>query len=81
MSIQQRIRDWRHERHIKRLTQLCIQALALGERELARRINDDRTVAIRARSPGQIARMERAAFLRLDPAAQRTFLKHAARPE
>jgi hypothetical protein len=64
MSILQRIRDWRHERYIKRLGASCQKAIDAGDRLMTRvywRLMCD---AIRSRSPQQIERMERRMGLR-----------------
>lgn len=76
MNLMQRFRDWRHERHISRLSLQCRAAMSAGHKDMARLLWNAQAAAIKARSPAQVARMERQAFARMDPHDQRTFLKH-----
>jgi len=76
MSLARRFRDWCHERDIQRLAASCKEACTAGDKAKARHFWQAMGEAIRARSPGQIARMERAAFRRMAPEQQRFFLKH-----
>ena len=59
MSLLQRIHDWRHERHIRRLSIACREAYDAGDKAKAYQFDRERMDAILARSPAQIARMER----------------------
>ena len=55
-----RLNDWRHERHISRLTKRCLACIYAGDRVMARLWDALRLEAIRRRSPEQVERMERA---------------------
>jgi hypothetical protein len=57
VSILQRIRDWRHERYIKRLGASCQKAIDAGDRIRTRMYWRLMCDAIRSRSPRQIERM------------------------
>ena len=71
----QRIRDYLHERQIRAVTKRFLAAVKAKDKADARRLNTELDRLRLARSPTQIARMERASFLRMDPAAQRIFLE------
>lgn len=64
MSIRIRIRDWLHEREIRKLGHHCAEAMAAGRREEARLLWLAQCKAINERSPSQVARMERRMGLR-----------------
>jgi hypothetical protein len=57
VSILQRIRDWRHERRIKRLGASCQKAIDAGDRIRTRMYWRLMVDAVKARSAGQVARM------------------------
>lgn len=59
-----RIRDWRRERRIRFLTKCAVQWYVAGRHDLARRYAEFRADEIMARSPEQVARMERRMGLR-----------------
>ena len=59
-----RIRDWRHERYIRRLKRGVLVASRKSDRVLARIYWQAMVSAINARSPAQVARMERRMGLR-----------------
>lgn len=59
MSIVQRFRDWKHERRIKQFRKLCVESHAARDRLRERVYWRLMVDAINARSPHQIARMER----------------------
>lgn len=59
MNILQRLRDWRLEREIRRLARGCREAYAAGDKAKAYLFDRQRMDAILARSPAQVARMER----------------------
>lgn len=69
-----RLRDWLHERAIAKQAELFSESHG-GD---ARREWAKLEKMILARSPEQVARMERATFKRMDPHAQRTFLDSKA---
>lgn len=60
----QRIKDWLHEREIARLTEVCREAYAAGDKAKARHFFHAMGRAIAARSPGAIVRMEERKGLR-----------------
>lgn len=64
MSALQRITDWRRERRIRQLAELVKYMVAHGERAEAADAWQQMRAEILARSPQQIARMERAQGLR-----------------
>lgn len=64
MSILQRIRDWRHARLIRRLADRCCAARTAGDRIRTRLYWYLMIDAVKARSAGQVARMELRAGLR-----------------
>jgi hypothetical protein len=55
----QRIRDWLHEHKLRRLSHLCAEAMASGQRDQAIYFWQAQCKAIKERSAQQIARMER----------------------
>jgi hypothetical protein len=59
MNIPQRIREWLHERYIRRLQNLCLAALRRPDRVMARVYWGLFVGAINARSASQVCRMER----------------------
>ena len=59
MSIFQRYRDWRHERHIHALGESCRISCEMGDKREARALWRDMVRAIEKRSPQQIARMNK----------------------
>lgn len=59
MTIRARIQDWLHEREIRRLGRGYIEANAAGDRAKAVHFWAAQCAAINARSPAQVARMER----------------------
>ncbi|MGN6314574.1 MAG: hypothetical protein ACTHMO_12555 [Rhodanobacteraceae bacterium] len=70
----QRIRDFLHERAIARQAKV----FSATHGAAARREWTKLEKLILARSPAQVARMERATFEAMDPHAQRTFLDSKA---
>lgn len=76
--MKQRIRDFLHERAIRRQMKLCNELNAVGTLADRRREIAKLTNMMLARSPGQVARMEAAQFKRLDPHAQAIFLRSKA---
>lgn len=59
MNLVQRIRDWQHERRIRRLSRRCYEAYSSGDKAMAYLFDELRMTAICKRSPAQIRRMER----------------------
>ena len=59
MSLAQRFHDWRHEREIQRLADRCAEAFEARDVAKAKHFWKAMLVAIWARSPEQVARMER----------------------
>ena len=57
--ILQRLRDWRHERYIQRLSRRCRDAVRLNDRAKASLYWALMVAAIKRRSPAKVARMER----------------------
>lgn len=64
MSVMQRVRDWRLERRIRRLSIEVLRLIRAGEKTSARIADAERMQLIRARSAGQVERMEREKGLR-----------------
>lgn len=60
----QRIKDWRLERRIHRLSRQCAEAMKAGDKVAARAFWQAQGDAIRSRSPAQVKRMERRMGLR-----------------
>lgn len=73
----QRIADWRRERRIRRLCDVCKAHMAAGRSDEGRLAWALMVHEIKNRSPQQIARMERAARDRLDPHSRAIFDRHA----
>lgn len=73
----QRIADWRRERRIRRLCEVCKAHMAAGRSDEGRLAWALVVHEIKNRSPQQIARMERAARDRLDPHSREIFDRHA----
>lgn len=73
MSLVQRFRDWRHERHICRLSKQCSEAYEAGDKAKARHFLAAIHEARQARSPAQVRRMEEGMVKRLAPADRRRF--------
>ncbi|EIL88563.1 hypothetical protein UU9_12468 [Rhodanobacter fulvus Jip2] len=63
-ALWQRVRDWRHERRIHRMSNEVVRLILAGERTSARVVDVERMQLIRSRSPAQVARMERRMGLR-----------------
>jgi alkanesulfonate monooxygenase SsuD/methylene tetrahydromethanopterin reductase-like flavin-dependent oxidoreductase (luciferase family) len=59
MNILQRIRDYRHERYIKRVTAGCVRAINRGDRIMIRVYWGLMVSAILARSDDAVARRDR----------------------
>lgn len=59
MSILQRFTDWRRERRIARLRDRCLHLCRDGQHDLALSVWEDLRDECLARSPQQVARMER----------------------
>lgn len=59
MSIRIRIRDWLHEREIRKLGHHCAEAMAAGRREEAKLLWAAQCKAIEKRSMQQVRRMEK----------------------
>ena len=57
--ILQRLRDWRHERYIQRLSRQCRAAVRQQDRAKASLYWTLMVAAINRRSPSSVARMER----------------------
>jgi hypothetical protein len=60
MNILQRFADWRRERRIVRLREHCLCLYRAGQHDLALSAWEDLRDECLARSPQQVARMERA---------------------
>lgn len=71
----QRIRDWLYERRIRAVSKRWTAAMEAKDYADARRISAELDKLRLARSPEQIARLERAQFNRLDPQARRIFMQ------
>lgn len=59
MSITQRISDYLRERRVRRLSRQAKAAYAAGDRQRTRELIEHMKLECFARSPGQVARMER----------------------
>lgn len=62
--ILQRLRDWRHERYIKRVSRKSAAALQRNDRVKCSLYWALMVAAINRRSPGQVARMEKSRNIR-----------------
>lgn len=71
-----RVRDWRHERRIHRMSNEVVRLILAGEKTSARVLDAERMQLIRSRSPAQVKRMERLAYRRMDLASRRIFDQH-----
>lgn len=71
--IPQRIADYLRERRIKALNRECRDHMAAGRSDEGRLAFQQMSLEIKARSPQQVARMERAAYERLDPHSRAIF--------
>lgn len=72
-AIRERFEDWKRERRIRALVAECKDCLAHGEKDEARALSALLRDEVNARSPGQVERMERASYLRLDEQSRRIF--------
>lgn len=59
-ALMQRIADWRREHRIARLRDRCLHLCRAGKHDLALSVWEDLRDECLARSPQQVARMERA---------------------
>lgn len=57
-ALLQRVRDWRHERRIHRMSNEVVRLILAGEKTSARVVDAERMQLIRSRSAGQVLRME-----------------------
>lgn len=64
MSIKHRLRDWLREREVRRLSSACEEAYQARDKAKFSHFFQQLRVAASARSPEQVARMERAKGLR-----------------
>lgn len=71
--IPQRIADYLRERRIRVLGRQLAAAIHQGRKDDARVVQASWFAEIKARSPEQVARMERAEYLRLSPRDRRIF--------
>lgn len=59
MNLPQRLRDWLHEREIRRLGKACAEAIRAHDDAKTLHFWTAQNAAINARSPSQVQRMER----------------------
>lgn len=75
-ALWQRVRDWRHERYIKRLSARCCDAMRAGDRVMARVYWQLMLRAVGARSPSSLARTESRWVDRLPPSERTVFKRY-----